>query len=113
VSREAEHRSRPPAPHSIAHRGSMHVAADAPPAARRRRQVSQKAAHRHARDAAAAGKASFGWAWLLDERPEERAHGTLRDGRARGHAAGRAGAPRLCAQHDRGRVRAAARSVPS
>jgi len=79
VSREAEHRSRPPAPHSIAHRGSMHVAADAPPAARRRRQVSQKAAHRHARDAAAAGKASFGWAWLLDERPEERARGVTVD----------------------------------
>lgn len=45
----------------------------------RRRQVSQKAAHRHARDAAAAGKASFGWAWLLDERPEERARGVTVD----------------------------------
>ena len=44
-----------------------------------RRQVSQKAAHRHARDAAAAGKASFGWAWLLDERPEERARGVTVD----------------------------------
>ena len=38
----------------------------------RRRQVNQKAAHRNARDAAAAGKASFGWAWLLDGRAEER-----------------------------------------
>jgi elongation factor 1 alpha-like protein len=57
----------------------MRPAADAPPAARRRRQVSQKAAHRHARDAAAAGKASFGWAWLLDERPEERARGVTVD----------------------------------
>ena len=45
----------------------------------RRRQVSQKAAHRHARDAAAAGKASFGWAWLLDERAEERARGVTVD----------------------------------
>ncbi|KAK9840911.1 hypothetical protein WJX81_000017 [Elliptochloris bilobata] len=42
-------------------------------------QVSQKVAHRHARDAAAAGKASFGWAWLLDERPEERARGITVD----------------------------------
>ena len=50
-----------------------------PSAGVRRRQVSQKAAHRHARDAAAAGKASFGWAWLLDERPEERARGVTVD----------------------------------
>ena len=31
------------------------------------------------RDAAAAGKASFAWAWMLDERPEERARGVTVD----------------------------------
>eukprot|EP00955_Chlamydomonas_euryale_P001455 16664-Chlamydomonas_euryale.AAC.1 len=41
--------------------------------------VSAKTAHRNARDAAAAGKASFGWAWALDERPEERARGVTVD----------------------------------
>ena len=36
-----------------------------------RRHVSQKAAHKAERDAKAAGKGSFAWAWLLDERAEE------------------------------------------
>ena len=31
------------------------------------------------RDAAAAGKGSFAWAWMLDERPEERARGVTVD----------------------------------
>lgn len=31
------------------------------------------------REAAAAGKASFAWAWMLDERPEERARGVTVD----------------------------------
>jgi translation elongation factor EF-1alpha len=31
------------------------------------------------RDAAAAGKASFAWAWMLDERQEERARGVTVD----------------------------------
>ena len=44
-----------------------------------RRHVSQKAVHKAQRDAAAAGKGSFGWAWLLDERPEERARGVTID----------------------------------
>ena len=44
-----------------------------------RRHVSQKAAHRAERDAKAAGKGSFAWAWLLDERPEERARGVTVD----------------------------------
>ena len=30
--------------------------------------VPPKTLHRHAHDAAAAGKASFSWAWVLDER---------------------------------------------
>ena len=30
--------------------------------------VPAKTLHRHQHDAAAAGKASFSWAWLLDER---------------------------------------------
>ena len=44
-----------------------------------RRHVSQKAAHKAERDAKAAGKGSFAWAWLLDERPEERARGVTVD----------------------------------
>ena len=43
------------------------------------RQASAKAVHRAAREAAAAGKGSFGWAWLLDERAEERARGVTVD----------------------------------
>ena len=43
--------------------------------------VSQKAAHKNERDAKAAGKASFAWAWALDERPEERARGVTVGGR--------------------------------
>ena len=35
--------------------------------------------HKAAREAAAAGKGSFAWAWLLDERPEERARGVTVD----------------------------------
>ena len=35
-------------------------------------QVSQKEAHKNARDAKAAGKGSFAWAWALDQRPEVR-----------------------------------------
>jgi translation elongation factor EF-1alpha len=31
------------------------------------------------REAAATGKASFAWAWMLDERPEERACGVTVD----------------------------------
>ncbi|DBA92996.1 TPA: hypothetical protein ACH3X2_003338 [Trebouxia sp. C0005] len=41
--------------------------------------VSQKAVHKHEKEAAQAGKASFSWAWLLDERPEERARGVTVD----------------------------------
>ena len=41
--------------------------------------VSQRQAHRNQRDAAAAGKASFSWAWALDERPEERERGVTID----------------------------------
>ena len=44
-----------------------------------RRHVSQKAAHKAERDAKAAGKGSFAWAWLLDERAEERARGVTVD----------------------------------
>ncbi|KAL3137939.1 hypothetical protein ABBQ38_005186 [Trebouxia sp. C0009 RCD-2024] len=41
--------------------------------------VSQKTVHKHEKEAAQAGKASFSWAWLLDERPEERARGVTVD----------------------------------
>jgi elongation factor 1 alpha-like protein len=41
--------------------------------------VSAAAVASHARGAAAAGKASFAWAWALDERPEERARGLTVD----------------------------------
>lgn len=44
-----------------------------------RRHVSQKAVHKAQRDATVAGKGSFGWAWLLDERPEERSRGVTVD----------------------------------
>lgn len=43
------------------------------------RYVTQKAVHKHEREAALAGKASFSWAWLLDERPEERTRGVTVD----------------------------------
>ncbi|KIY94333.1 HBS1-like protein [Monoraphidium neglectum] len=42
-------------------------------------RVSQKEAHRNLREATQAGKASFSWAWVLDERPEERARGVTVD----------------------------------
>ena len=41
--------------------------------------VSHKSVHKHEKEAAQAGKASFSWAWLLDERPEERARGVTVD----------------------------------
>jgi len=41
--------------------------------------VTQRQVHRNERDAAAAGKASFAWAWALDERPEERERGVTVD----------------------------------
>ena len=43
------------------------------------RYVSQKSVHKHEKESAQAGKASFSWAWLLDERPEERARGVTVD----------------------------------
>lgn len=43
------------------------------------RYVSQKTVHKHEKEASQAGKASFSWAWLLDERPEERARGVTVD----------------------------------
>ncbi|KAG7670734.1 hypothetical protein Ndes2437A_g04358 [Nannochloris sp. 'desiccata'] len=41
--------------------------------------IEEKTVHKAKRDAAAAGKASFAWAWMLDERPEERARGVTVD----------------------------------
>jgi len=41
--------------------------------------VSQRDVQRSAKEAAAVGKASFAWAFLLDERPEERARGVTVD----------------------------------
>eukprot|EP00878_Enallax_costatus_P005079 GHUV01005340.1.p1 GENE.GHUV01005340.1~~GHUV01005340.1.p1 ORF type:complete len:524 (+),score=140.75 GHUV01005340.1:175-1572(+) len=41
--------------------------------------VSQKEVHKNQKEAAQAGKASFSWAWVLDERPEERARGVTVD----------------------------------
>ncbi|WIA29533.1 hypothetical protein OEZ86_012032 [Tetradesmus obliquus] len=42
-------------------------------------QVSQKEVHKNQKESAQAGKASFSWAWVLDERPEERARGVTVD----------------------------------
>jgi len=42
-------------------------------------RVEEKAVHKAKKEAAAAGKGSFGWAWMLDERPEERARGVTVD----------------------------------
>jgi len=41
--------------------------------------VDQRTVHKHEKEAAQAGKASFSWAWLLDERPEERSRGVTVD----------------------------------
>lgn len=41
--------------------------------------VGTKESNKNARDAAAAGKGSFSWAWNLDSRPEERARGVTVD----------------------------------
>ncbi|EFN56452.1 hypothetical protein CHLNCDRAFT_35207 [Chlorella variabilis] len=41
--------------------------------------VPDKAVHKTQREAAASGKGSFAWAWMLDERPEERARGVTVD----------------------------------
>jgi elongation factor 1 alpha-like protein len=41
--------------------------------------IEEKTVHKAKKDAAAAGKASFAWAWMLDERPEERARGVTVD----------------------------------
>lgn len=42
-------------------------------------QVGAKEVQRNQREAAQAGKGSFAWAWVLDERPEERARGVTVD----------------------------------
>ncbi|KAJ9529429.1 hypothetical protein QJQ45_013713, partial [Haematococcus lacustris] len=41
--------------------------------------VTAKEVHKNQREAAAVGKESFSWAWLLDERPEERSRGVTVD----------------------------------
>ena len=41
--------------------------------------VPPKTLHRHAHDAAAAGKASFSWAWVLDERCAPCFYGFFKD----------------------------------
>ena len=41
--------------------------------------IGAKEVHRNEREAAQMGKASFSWAWALDERPEERARGVTVD----------------------------------
>ncbi|CAD7698398.1 unnamed protein product [Ostreobium quekettii] len=41
--------------------------------------VGQKQVHKNEKDSAQIGKASFSWAWVLDERPEERARGVTVD----------------------------------
>ena len=56
-----------------------------PPAAspaiqtRPRTPADEKTRRKHERDATAAGKGSFKWAWARDERPEERARGVTVD----------------------------------
>ncbi|KAL4448191.1 hypothetical protein ABPG75_005410 [Micractinium tetrahymenae] len=41
--------------------------------------ISEKTVHKTQREAQATGKGSFAWAWMLDERPEERARGVTVD----------------------------------
>eukprot|EP00798_Chlamydomonas_sp_ICE-L_P023983 gene23983-9558_t len=41
--------------------------------------LGKKEAHKNAKESAQAGKASFSWAWALDERPEERSRGVTVD----------------------------------
>lgn len=41
--------------------------------------IADKQVHKTQREAAVAGKGSFAWAWMLDERPEERARGVTVD----------------------------------
>ncbi|PSC70924.1 HBS1 isoform X1 isoform B [Micractinium conductrix] len=41
--------------------------------------ISDKVVHKTQHEAAATGKGSFAWAWMLDERPEERARGVTVD----------------------------------
>eukprot|EP00210_Caulerpa_lentillifera_P008852 g8446.t1 len=41
--------------------------------------VSKREMHKYKREATEAGKGSFSWAWVLDERPEERARGITVD----------------------------------
>jgi elongation factor 1 alpha-like protein len=41
--------------------------------------IGAKEVHKNEREAAQMGKASFSWAWALDERPEERARGVTVD----------------------------------
>lgn len=42
-------------------------------------KVDPKTAHKHQKEATAAGKGSFALAWVLDQRPEERARGVTID----------------------------------
>ncbi|GMH43071.1 hypothetical protein BSKO_10993 [Bryopsis sp. KO-2023] len=42
-------------------------------------QIGQKEMHKNKKEAAQMGKASFSWAWALDERPEERERGVTVD----------------------------------
>lgn len=42
-------------------------------------KVDARTAHRHQKEASAAGKGSFALAWVLDQRPEERARGVTVD----------------------------------
>jgi elongation factor 1 alpha-like protein len=41
--------------------------------------IEDKKVHKTKKEATAAGKSSFAWAWMLDERPEERARGVTID----------------------------------
>ena len=64
--------------------------------------IADKTVHKTQREAAAAGKGSFAWAWMLDERPEERARGVTVDvavtrwAAARGCGSRGVGQPGLC-----------------
>ena len=43
------------------------------------RHIDAREVHKRQREASQAGKGSFAWAWLLDERAEERARGVTID----------------------------------
>lgn len=66
--------------------------------------VDKRQVHKNERESQAAGKGSFSWAWVLDERPEERQRGVTIDvAVARFATAARQGPPIVCSSPGRRR----------